>query len=59
MSFDNDFDIEDDIYANVCCDICGNTRALCLYDIEDFYIYADSFLDERYFDYTKLNNTKL
>jgi group I intron endonuclease len=28
-------------------------------DKEDFYIYSDSFLDCRYFDYTKQNNTKL
>lgn len=59
MSLDKDFEVEDDIYAKVYCDKCGNTRALCLYDREDFYIYADSFLDYRYFDYTKQNNTKL
>lgn len=57
MSFDEDIVLEDDIYANVYCDKCGNERALCLYDnLENFYIYADSFLDGRYYDY---NNTKL
>ena len=50
MSFKENFGLEDDIYAEVYCDKCGNTRALCLYDdLNDFYIYADSFLDERYF----------
>ena len=53
MSLEKDFEIEDDIYANIYCDKCGNTRALCLYDREDFYIYYDNFLDKRYFNYTK------
>ncbi len=60
MSFKENFELEDDIYANVYCDKCGNTRALCLYDnLDYFYIYENSFLDERYFDYNKQNNTKL
>ena len=59
MSFKDEFELDDDIYASIYCNKCGNTHALCLYEKENFYIYVDSFLDERYFNYTKVNNTKL
>ena len=36
------------------CEKCGNKYSLYLCDnLNDIYIYADSFLDERYFDYSK------
>ena len=54
MSFKESFGLEDDIYAEVNCDKCGNTRALYLCDnLNDFYIYADNFLDKRYFNYNR------
>lgn len=59
MSLEEKLKLEDDMYANGSCNKCGHSRLLYLCDnIEDIYIYADNFLDERYFDYSK-NNTKL
>ena len=46
--------LEDDIYANLPCEKCGNKYSLYLCNnLDDIYIFADSFLDERYFDYSK------
>ena len=47
------------MYANWICNKCGHSRLLYLCDnIDEIYIYADGFLDERYFNYGN-NNTKL
>lgn len=59
MSVGRKMKLQDDIYAELYCDECGNEKALYLGDnIDDILIYADNFLDKRYFDYSK-NNTKL
>ena len=59
MPFERKLELEDDIYADLYCDKCGRSRVLYLGDNkDDFYIYADNFLDERYFIYGD-NNTKL
>lgn len=54
ISFDKKLKLEDDIYSNLPCEKCGNKYSLYLCDnLDDIYIYADSFLDSRYFDYSK------
>lgn len=52
ISFKRELELENDIYANLYCDKCGRSKALCLGDNKnDLYIYLDNFLDERYFIY--------
>ena len=52
MPFERKLNLENDIYADLYCDKCGRSKALYLGDNkDDFYIYADNFLDGRYFIY--------
>lgn len=54
MTLTRKVQLESDIYAELYCDKCGNEHALYLgNNLDDFYIYADSFLDQRYFNYDK------
>ena len=51
VSLENELMLESDIYADLYCNKCGKSKALYLCDKqEDLYIYADSFLDKRYFN---------
>ena len=56
ISLERELALESDIYADLCCDKCRRSKALYLGDKqEDFYIYENNFLDQRYFNYdTKL-----
>lgn len=52
ISLERKVELKDDIYADLYCNKCGNNKALCLGDNkDDFSIYADNFLDERFFIY--------
>lgn len=50
MSFKGSIELEDDIYADLYCDKCEQSKALYLGDNkEDFYMLYDVVLDKRYY----------
>ena len=50
VPFERELKLEDDIYADLYCDKCGQSRTLYLGDNkEDLYMLYDVTLDERYY----------